>query len=48
MIAVSYFCVRHKKKMETQSTFQTAIFQNKLTLWHIRLYLHIENYIYLV
>ena len=30
-----------QKQAETQPTFYTAIFQNKLTLWHIRLNIYI-------
>ena len=38
-ITVCYFCVRHKNRRKHNQHFKTAIFQNKFTLWQIRLYM---------
>ena len=41
LLYIYYYIIIHvfieREKAETQPTFKTAIFQNKLTLWYIRL-----------
>ena len=38
---INYFCVHHKNRWKHNLQFKTAIFQNKFTLWHIRLSIYI-------
>ena len=38
---LNIFCVRQKNRRKTQPTFQAAIFQNKFTLFYIRLNIYI-------
>ena len=37
------FCSRHKKQTKRQPKFSTAIFQNKFTLWHIKISIYIQK-----
>ena len=37
IIIVNYFCVRYKNRWKHNRLSRTAIFQDKFTLWHIRL-----------
>ena len=40
-MTINYFCVYHKNRRKHNTMFQTAFFQNKFILWHIKLKIYI-------